>query len=93
MTSEQIGKEIRFNRERGGLTLRKCAGILGISPTWLSGIENGKAQFHRPSPELAARLLFLIKVPRQTRTQIIEEWRKPEVEALAKWDELMGVEG
>ena len=41
MTPEQFGSHIRQEREAKGVTLRKMAKMLGVSPTYLSMVETG----------------------------------------------------
>ena len=39
-----LGPQLRAARKLAGLTLRELAGRLGVSPSLLSQIENGKSQ-------------------------------------------------
>jgi hypothetical protein len=39
------GRTVRFRRVRAGLTLRRCAELMGVTLTRLSSVEQGAAVF------------------------------------------------
>lgn len=40
-TNENFGREVRGERERSGISLRKLASLLDMSPSYLSKLERG----------------------------------------------------
>ena len=48
MVDEKFGKRLKELRKAKNISLRKMAGMLGITPAYLSRIENGHE--HPPSP-------------------------------------------
>ena len=52
---EDIGKRIREARQEKALTQEKVAEAVGVNPTHISHIENGKAQ---PSLEVVLKIVY-----------------------------------
>ena len=69
---ETFGKCIRQQREEQGLSLRKLAEKIDISPIYMSDIETGK----RPAPikkyELIDKIIKELKIPNEQRIFVIE---------------------
>lgn len=57
-----FGHELRVVRKQRGLSLRRCAELAGISPTYLSKIETG--DMPPPSEETLRRLAAVLLVDR-----------------------------
>lgn len=63
------GEKIRRQREESGYTLTAFARRIGVSPGWLSRIENDKA---KPSPDVLRRIALTLRCERETRAAIAE---------------------
>lgn len=61
------GKTIRRQREESGYDLTTFAREVGISPSWLSRIENDEAN---PSPDVLKRIALGLQQARETRAAI-----------------------
>jgi transcriptional regulator with XRE-family HTH domain len=61
------GNEIRRLREESGYGLRAFADLVGISPSWLSKVENDKAN---PSPDVLRRIALALQGAADTREAI-----------------------
>jgi len=62
--STEFGSYVRSKRTEAGLSLRKLAGIVGISPTYLSQIEN--ANLGPPAPRCIAELATALREPEES---------------------------
>jgi transcriptional regulator with XRE-family HTH domain len=58
LAGKRTGERIQILRERRGLTRAVLAGLVGMSPSWLKGIERGT----RLPPRLPPRLPLLVKL-------------------------------
>jgi transcriptional regulator with XRE-family HTH domain len=64
----QAGRNrIRSQREESGFSLTAFAGLIGISPGWLSRIERGQGN---PGPDLLRRIALRLQEERDTRAAI-----------------------
>jgi transcriptional regulator with XRE-family HTH domain len=61
------GDLIRSQREQCGYGLRYFAGLIGISPGWLSRIEHSKGE---PSPDVVRRIALALHREREAREAI-----------------------
>ena len=83
MSLQKLGEEINKLRRKRGFSQRELAKMSGISPTYLSKLENGKTGYF-PSNEVIKRLgielrvneselaIFIDKIPKEIYDDFIE---------------------
>ena len=93
-TGPEVGTRLRQARTAAGVSLRKTAGRLGVSPATLSAIENGKTGISIPrlrtaAAELGTTVSWLVGEPQRDRPPRTAQHTPtpPEADASRNWRE------
>lgn len=65
------GDEVRFLRKHAGLPAQKFAALLGIDPSHLSRVENGKLESLGPSTDRLTRAIVLAAIGSETVRDVL----------------------
>lgn len=71
-STNRFGELLRASRLAKGLTLRKFAEALGVSPTYVSGIENGTLP--PPTSDRIATIAKLLEVDSDELIEVAGRW-------------------